>query len=112
MSYWLLRNVSQVLPSTAFLMIEVTSLLLVTTTLALPPPSGIAAAACGGTVSGIARTALMSPNYPKNYGNNVSCSWTIQAPIFTNISLQLLFFLTEENGDFLDVYSDSQLMYS
>ncbi|MGH0140688.1 UNVERIFIED_CONTAM: hypothetical protein FKN15_044712, partial [Acipenser sinensis] len=37
-------------------------------------------ALCGGAVRNASIGRVLSPNYPRNYSNNLNCSWSLEAP--------------------------------
>ena len=49
---------------------------------------------------------LISPKYPKDYDNNLFCSWKIIAPVQNKIKLTFLDFNTEEYTDNLFIYDE------
>ncbi|XP_066263198.1 cubilin-like [Branchiostoma lanceolatum] len=50
---------------------------------------------------------VTSPNYPKNYGNNENCGWTITVPEGNTVSLTVEWVNIENCCDFLDIYDAS-----
>lgn len=50
-----------------------------------------------------------SPNQPKNYPNNASCLWLIEAPTGTKVDVQFLDFATEDAKDIVTVLGGSPL---
>ncbi|KAI8496721.1 hypothetical protein Bbelb_253760 [Branchiostoma belcheri] len=59
---------------------------------------------CGGNLTAPSGGPLTSPNYPRNYGNNENCEWTITVPEGSIIRLTFDSFLTETGYDFLTIY--------
>jgi cubilin len=53
---------------------------------------------CGSDLSGLSGT-IQSPNYPKPYGNNAYCEWTIASPPNKRINITITAFNTEANFD-------------
>ena len=53
---------------------------------------------CGGQMHGISG-AFASPNYPNNYGDNIGCSWTIDGPRNSVLTLRFVKFRTESGND-------------
>ncbi|XP_063811977.1 seizure protein 6 homolog [Pseudophryne corroboree] len=45
------------------------------------------AAACGGLIRNITTGRLVSPNFPGNYSNNLTCHWVLEAPIAQRLHL-------------------------
>ena len=63
----------------------------------------IATSSCIGT-SNNSTNRIMSPGYPSNYPNNVSCSWGIVAKKGRRLSLRFESFQTESTYDKLAIY--------
>jgi len=63
-------------------------------------------AACDSVVIGTG--LLQSVNYPDNYTNNYSCSWTLQASHFGGlVHLEFQDFATQSDCDFLKIYDQA-----
>ena len=58
---------------------------------------------CGGILEGV-DGELMSPGYPRPYGNTLRCTWTISVPQGQFVHLILEDMDTEPYFDFLEVY--------
>lgn len=46
---------------------------------------------------------LLSPNFPRDYGNNRNCNITVSAPIGSKFLLSFASFIVEQDYDFLSV---------
>jgi hypothetical protein len=57
---------------------------------------------CGSDQTGTSGS-IQSPNYPINYGDKVMCSWNINAPAGTVITLNFTYFYTDQGGDYFHV---------
>ena len=51
---------------------------------------------------------LMSPNYPKVYGDDVDCTWKLVAPAGKRLLLKPFQYVTESGRDYLRVYDGSE----
>ncbi|XP_045124302.1 sushi, von Willebrand factor type A, EGF and pentraxin domain-containing protein 1-like isoform X1 [Portunus trituberculatus] len=49
--------------------------------------------------------SIESPQYPKKYGPNMDCKWTLEGPVGHNIVLQFFEFDTEKNFDTVQILS-------
>lgn len=49
--------------------------------------------------------SIESPDYPKKYGANLDCKWTLEGPIGHNVILQFSEFDTERNFDTVQILS-------
>ena len=49
--------------------------------------------------------SIESPDYPKKYGHNLDCKWTLEGPVGHNIVLQFFEFETETNFDTVQILS-------
>lgn len=49
--------------------------------------------------------SIESPEYPKKYGPNLDCKWTLEGPIGHNVILQFSEFDTERNFDTVQILS-------
>ncbi|XP_066263203.1 CUB domain-containing protein 2-like [Branchiostoma lanceolatum] len=59
---------------------------------------------CGRSLTAPPKGYVTSPNYPKNYGNNENCGWTITVPEGSTVSLTVKWVNIEEGFDFLNIY--------
>ena len=59
-------------------------------------------AACGGVLTDLEQT-VMSPNYPSNYPNSVTCVWSLN--IGKSFQLEFEAFHTDPGYDLLRAYS-------
>uniref|UniRef100_UPI00358FCE16 CUB and sushi domain-containing protein 3-like n=1 Tax=Myxine glutinosa TaxID=7769 RepID=UPI00358FCE16 len=73
-----------------------------TTTWDFPIPHCKARGACGSTVRGPSGV-LSSPGFPKEYTNNVDCTWLVLGEPGDTVSLIFTDFQLEDGYDFLDV---------
>nr|XP_026689471.1 tolloid-like protein 1 [Ciona intestinalis] len=61
---------------------------------------------CGRSAVATATPQIItSPGYPNNYPNNTICNWNISAPEGMKIRFNLKYLSTEQNFDFLKIYS-------
>ncbi|XP_071803417.1 tolloid-like protein 1 [Asterias amurensis] len=60
---------------------------------------------CGSTleVPKGGKTTAYSPYYPTSYPSDISCQWAVKAPEGTRLSVNVKFFNTEENYDFINL---------
>ncbi|XP_045614794.2 uncharacterized protein uif isoform X1 [Procambarus clarkii] len=49
--------------------------------------------------------SIESPEYPKKYGPNMDCKWTLEGPVGHNVILQFFEFDTEKNFDTVQILS-------
>ncbi len=61
----------------------------------------------GNTTLTAASGAFSDGSSSSNYGNNANCTWLIQPPAATSITLTFAAFNTEAGQDFIKVYDDS-----
>ena len=59
---------------------------------------------CDGTFNTGKINSIISPNYPRQYGNNAQCTWTVTSPVGTSILLQFSEFTIWDESDSLSVY--------
>ncbi|KAI8502392.1 hypothetical protein Bbelb_199800, partial [Branchiostoma belcheri] len=59
---------------------------------------------CGGTLTTLHGGNVTSPNYPNDYGNDMTCEWLITVPEGNTIRLEFSSFNTEKYFDILHVY--------
>ncbi|XP_046577739.1 cubilin-like [Haliotis rubra] len=65
----------------------------------------IPATTCNITLlSGYSPMVIVSPGYPNNYVNGLDCQWTINAPIFSSITLKVLFLDLEKVSSCVNDY--------
>eukprot|EP00058_Branchiostoma_floridae_P010033 XP_002595521.1 hypothetical protein BRAFLDRAFT_69073 [Branchiostoma floridae] len=68
-------------------------------------------AECGGDYRGVTSGAVLSPNYPRNYGNSQNCYYTITVDSGLGIRLTVRdFYLESSGGDYLDVRGDREIV--
>ncbi|KAM4707595.1 seizure 6-like protein isoform 2-T2 [Discoglossus pictus] len=70
----------------------------------------ICAAPCGGRVQNATVGRVLSPNYPKNYSNNLFCAWTIDATGGQKLHLHFEKFILNYK-DRLAVYSNGKILF-
>ena len=58
---------------------------------------------CGGHIIG-SFGKFTSPNYPKNYGDNLNCTWIIKAPQYYIIELKFQHFDLENGYDSVEIF--------
>ncbi|XP_019620153.1 PREDICTED: CUB and sushi domain-containing protein 1-like [Branchiostoma belcheri] len=66
------------------------------------PPVESYAADCGGNYSELSGE-ILSPNWPRDYGNNASCNYAITAPSSHFLTLSVNAFSTADEGDTLTI---------
>ena len=59
---------------------------------------------CDGTFDTGKISSIMSPNYPRQYGHDVQCTWSVSSPVGTSILLQFSDFSIWDESDSLSVY--------
>ncbi|KAI8496088.1 hypothetical protein Bbelb_259290 [Branchiostoma belcheri] len=69
-----------------------------------PPTGPTSTPECGGTLTTLNRGNVTSPNYPNDYGNDMTCEWLITVPEGSTIRLEFSSFNTEKYFDILHVY--------
>ena len=65
-------------------------------------------AQCGGHITGFTGE-FTSPNYPKKYGDNLNCGWTIEAPQHHIIELRFQHFDIENGFDSVEIFDGDLL---
>ena len=59
---------------------------------------------CDGTFDTGKINSIISPNYPRQYGKDVQCTWSVTSPVGTSILLQFSDFTIWDENDSLSVY--------
>ena len=63
---------------------------------------------CGGEIGLNSQARITTPNYPGNYDNDLTCTWTITAPTGSRIKLEFVDFDLEGDGncpyDFVSIF--------
>jgi hypothetical protein len=54
-------------------------------------------------------SSFTSPYYPKNYINNLNCTWVINVDIGSRIILSFDDFITESTNDFIEVFDGNSV---
>ena len=87
-SFWFKKNIFIFIKSTNFIRISFSFVFHI--------------AQCGGHIIGFTGE-FTSPNYPKKYGDNLNCSWIIEAPQHNIIELRFQHFDIENGFDSVEV---------